>query len=814
MRQNCTLILRVDGNLELLESSNVTWSINIRKPKAVAMMALLESGNLVLGPSKDISVNNSVWQSFDSPTDTLITGQKLKLNTVMYAAMKNRPQTSGGVYSMRVVNLTHDLSLFADFAHPYDYGLPVPDYNQTFGAEPYWTMNTAYMPIADSWVAGGGSYAELNNGLRVYDENGNLELSVPTYTNLTYLEYARLLPDGNLESFVFREGEWKLNFQAIDSQCLLPNACGPYGICEEVSGRSNTKCTGCPPGFRLLNGSDPTQGCEVLQPLAGNCSIGATETREIEFVNITGYTYFAIGSFYSGGTKANVYPQEVVSSPKECQSLCQRNCSCGVAIHAFIENNSSEVCFMLSSLQSILAAPNNNQTTFIKISKSSPLVAPSPQVTSGALSPSPGFNIPVPSPSLGSDSRTSGHSHVLKRVGIAIAGVAGGLVCTLLVSSLCCLWVSRRKSKAQTADDEMFLDTLPGLPPRFSYKDLTIATNNFNKKLGEGGFGSVYEGILADKSKIAVKELEDMGQGTKEFRAEVATIGSISHVHLVPLRGFCIEGPHRLLVYQFMLNGSLDKFLFKRKASTPFLDLQNRKAVALGAARGLAYLHEECTSRIIHCDVKPENILLDERLAARVADFGLAKLMNRDQSYMVTTMRGTRGYMAPEWLKNTPITEKGDVYSFGVVLLELMSGRRNFKQDAAEEIQCFLPTWAVSLLESEGDNKLLEIVDPLLDVQNMTAAEQQTCRNMLLVALWCLQEDAAMRPAMGNVEKMLQGNVEVPKPPVSDALFYYGKDLSMAPSPSNNSSQSSFELKRHKDFASTQASQITEVRPR
>ncbi|EFJ33401.1 hypothetical protein SELMODRAFT_27749, partial [Selaginella moellendorffii] len=178
-------------------------------------------------------------------------------------------------------------------------------------------------------------------------------------------------------------------------------------------------------------------------------------------------------------------------------------------------------------------------------------------------------------------------------------------------------------------------------------------------------FGEVFKGSIQGEA-VAVKRL--MRFDDKQFRAEVSTIGTIQHINLVRLRGFCADGAlQRLLVYEFVERGSLDRSLFNRDAKNSIvLSWSQRFGIALGTAKGLAYLHEECRDRIIHCDIKPENILLDAEMKPKVADFGLAKLMGREFSRVVTSMRGTRGYLAPEWLSNMPITPKADVYSYGM----------------------------------------------------------------------------------------------------------------------------------------------------
>ncbi|KAF3665564.1 Dihydroorotase, mitochondrial [Capsicum annuum] len=200
------------------------------------------------------------------------------------------------------------------------------------------------------------------------------------------------------------------------------------------------------------------------------------------------------------------------------------------------------------------------------------------------------------------------------------------------------------------------------------------ATGNFLKKLGHGGFGSVYEGVLQDGQRVAVKVLGGFGQGKNEFLAEIQTIGSIHHV--VRLIGVCAEKEHKLLVYDFMSNGSLDKWIFGTTSTQFTLDWQIRRGIIHDIVKGLVYLHEECMRRIVHLDVKPQNILLDNNLCAKVSDFGLAKLVDKDQSQIVTRIRGTPGYLVPEWF-SAFITEKADVYSFGVVAMEILCGCKN-----------------------------------------------------------------------------------------------------------------------------------------
>ncbi|KAF7142091.1 hypothetical protein RHSIM_Rhsim06G0123100 [Rhododendron simsii] len=301
-------------------------------------------------------------------------------------------------------------------------------------------------------------------------------------------------------------------------------------------------------------------------------------------------------------------------------------------------------------------------------------------------------------------------------------------------------------------DDEFSVHNIPGMPTGFSYNDLKTATNDFNNKIGEGGFGSVFKGTLSDGTEVAVKRLAGLSQIKKSFLAEVQTIGSIHHVNLVRLIGFCAENSNRLLVYEYLSNGSLDRWIFKRHQELT-LGWESRRKIIVDIAKGLAYLHEECRQKIFHLDVKPQNILLDENFEAKVSDFGLAKLIDKDQSRIVATLRGTPGYMAPEWL-SLIITEKVDVYSFGVVVLEILCGRKNLDRSQPEEDMHLL-----GLFERKGEEgQLLDMVDKYNADMQLHGAEVV---EMMKLAVWCLQSDYQRRPSMTMVVQVLEGFISV-----------------------------------------------------
>ncbi|XWS75378.1 hypothetical protein CRYUN_Cryun01aG0081700 [Craigia yunnanensis] len=286
----------------------------------------------------------------------------------------------------------------------------------------------------------------------------------------------------------------------------------------------------------------------------------------------------------------------------------------------------------------------------------------------------------------------------------------------------------------------------------FTYEELVRATDGFSERnlLGEGGFGCVYKGILTDGREVAVKQLKiGGGQGEREFRAEVEIISRVHHRHLVSLVGYCISEHQRLLVYDYVPNNTFHYHLHCR--SRPVMDWAVRVKVAAGAARGIAYLHEDCHPRIIHRDIKSSNILLDNNFEAQVSDFGLAKLALDSNTHVTTRVMGTFGYMAPEYATSGKLTEKSDVYSFGVVLLELITGRKpvDDSQPLGDES---LVEWARPLLaEAIEHQDFEELLDPRLE-KNYVDHEMF---RMIEAAAACVRHSAAKRPRMSQVVRAL-----------------------------------------------------------
>ncbi|XP_058209732.1 probable leucine-rich repeat receptor-like serine/threonine-protein kinase At3g14840 isoform X13 [Rhododendron vialii] len=349
------------------------------------------------------------------------------------------------------------------------------------------------------------------------------------------------------------------------------------------------------------------------------------------------------------------------------------------------------------------------------------------------------------------------------------AGAVVGIVAAaafVIILLLGILWWRGFLIRKDTMDQDLKgLDLQTG---SFTLRQIKAATDNFDEanKIGEGGFGSVYKGLLSDGTVIAVKQLSSKSkQGNREFVNEIGMISALQHPHLVKLYGCCIEGNQLLLVYEYMENNSLARALFGPEECQLQLDWPTRYKICIGIARGLAYLHEESRLKIVHRDIKATNVLLDKNLNPKISDFGLAKLDEEDDTHISTRIAGTYGYMAPEYAMRGYLTDKADVYSFEIVALEIVSGRSNTSY-RTKEYCLYLLDWAL-ILKQKGN--MMELVDPKLG-SDFNKIEVTV---MINVALMCTNMSPAVRPAMSSVVSMLEGRTvpetsSIPDPDASN----------------------------------------------
>ncbi|GLJ35725.1 hypothetical protein SUGI_0717570 [Cryptomeria japonica] len=585
------------------------------------------------------------------------------------------------------------------------------------------------------------SYALFDNqSVYIYSQGGR---PLPIYLSVPKSRlYFKLDSDGHLRvcSVLQTAGrtcpDYLPSFMKSVAECDYPSPCGDYGICI------NGQCS-CPRdgnAFKPIDVTKPNSGCTLRVPLVCSEKIRLKDHDFLELEHVSYFTYFFQNSSTPG-----------LLSRDACKKFCLEDCSCKAAFFRYGVNFSSGFCYLESNIYSMKTnSPVDefyNSTAYIKIQ--------------------------------------SKGKHIKYLDVVIICASVGGAIALLI---LLWAWINKhqnsrqQKEKDEDEGEDDHVDWPAGLPLRFSCEELRDATNGFSIKLGSGGFGSVYEGVLSDGSKIAVKRLDKAGHGQKGFRAEVETLGKIDHINLVRLKGFCAQKSHRMLVYEHLPNGSLDKWIFSNKKHQRLLDWKSRAKVVLDIARGLTYLHEECQKRIIHFDIKPQNILLDQNFNAKVSDFGLAKLINREQSEVITMMRGTPGYMAPELL-NMHITEKADIFSYGVMVIEIVSGKRS--RELSED-------GLFPLLKMKAEEgRLIDLVYP--ELENEETGVKEEAIKLLKLGMWCVQDNFTRRPAMSIVVKALEGLIDtfndVPcalagSTVASDHQPLFSSDLSYAPTTS------------------------------
>ncbi|KAM7469717.1 hypothetical protein LguiA_007900 [Lonicera macranthoides] len=512
--------------------------------------------------------------------------------------------------------------------------------------------------------------------------------------------YIRLEPNGHLNLYQLpyyyetqRIAPLNIFEQFSESDCDYPTVCGNYGVCSR-----NGACS-CPGGnysyFTQLQDLDPNLGCRLITPLS--CKDAHLHT----FLELNGVTYF------------NFEFQHSKMDRDSCKKACLDNCTCKAAFF------SPDGCSLQSQLYSLKSSTYNDSVTFIKVQ-----------------------NLDL---SINVHNQAPKDKRKLSLFAVLVSTLSVGLVIIPVVSCYCYKMLINGNNKEEEEGDDQVIGSLK----RFPFLELKSATRDFQVKLGQGGFGSVYEGDLADGTKVAVKCLDSTGQGRKEFLAEVNTIGSSNHFNLVRLMGYCAEKSNRLLVYEHMCNGSLDKWIFNPE-KTQALGWEIRRKIIMGLAKGLEYLHVLCNPSIFHFDIKLQNILLDEDFNVKISDFGLAKLIDRDKSQVLTVLKGTPGYVAPELFSGTNISVKADVFSFGIVILEIVFGRKNLDLTHSYAL--------INVVKEKAENdQLHDLVDGYLkDIQ----FEKEEAVKMIKIGIWCLQAHNT-RPSVSTILKVLEGSMDL-----------------------------------------------------
>lgn len=576
---------------------------------------------------------------------------------------------------------------------------------------PVETPDTAPYAYYASHTDGAGGNVSLN-----LDSDGHLYLinsSINIINNLTegYPEeqgiyHMRIDVDGifRVHSYSLVQKNISIMWSSSDDKCVPKGLCGLNGFC--ILNDAEPKCL-CLPGFDFVSPGNWSSGCER------NYTAESCKKED-------GNGEYSIRALENTLWENNPYSVLETTTQKDCEAACLGDCNCEVAL--FKDQECRKQRLPLRYGRRLLTESN------IALVKWASRVA---------------IENPPDQP-----------KQIKKelRVDILIIGVllivfaVIVLVITGLVAYRNQFWAYKKISE----NVELMEDVAPRA---FTYEELEKVTSNFQEELGRGASGTVYKGTLQNNQKlVAVKRLEKLvTEGDREFQNEMKVIGRTHHRNLVRLIGYSLDGPKKLLVYEYMHNGSLADILFTPEFRPSW---DERISISLDIARGVLYLHQECETQIIHCDIKPQNILMDENRSAKISDFGLAKLLKPDQTNTYTGIRGTRGYVAPEFYRKMPVTVKADVYSFGIVLLEIICCRRSLDMSLPEE-ECVLEEWAYQCFENRELDKL--VGDEELDKKKLD--------RMVRVSLWCILDDPSLRPSMKKVLLMLEGTVDIPVPP-------------------------------------------------
>ncbi|KAM3730934.1 hypothetical protein ACB098_12G124200 [Castanea mollissima] len=696
--------LTKDGKFVLNDpTGNEIWKADLAG-SGVAYAAMLDTGNFMLA-SQDSSL---LWQSFDHPTDTMLPSQTMSLGSKLVARYSEMNYSKGRFQFQLKMNKSLVLQTRA---------YPMDDSYTDYWPTPEEPVGSDFPLVFNQ---SGSITFTTTNGSIVKNISSNPG-SMQDFYQRVIMEY-----DGVFRHYVYpksslKSRSWPMTWSSLST--VPSNICnfvaihgsGPCGYNSYCSlgDDQRPKCL-CPDGYTYIDPEDVMKGCRQ-NFLSQSCDEALPESDLFYFKSMPYIDW------------PGRYDYEYFQGQNEdwCRTACLGDCFCAAAIYR--NGKCWKKKFPLSNGR---MDSSYEGKSLIKIRKDNSTLKPS-----------------------GADLKKKDQSTVILIVSVLLSSSVFLNLLFLLAVFLLVFHFKYWKPKALKPHPVM-----PSMNLRsYTYEELTEATNGFREELGRGAFAKVYKGVLEyeDKKLVAVKRMNEMAKEVDlEFKTEVTAIGRTNHRNLVQLLGFCNEGQHRLLVYEFMSNGSLASFLFG--VSRPYW--YQRYQIALETARGLFYLHEECSNQIIHCDIKPQNILLDDSFVARISDFGLAKLLKTDQTRTTTGIRGTKGYVAPEWFRNMPVTIKVDVYSFGILLLELICCRKSFEAEAKDEDQMILADWAYDCYKDEK----LEL---LVENDEEAKTDMKRVKKYVMIAIWCIQEDPSLRPTMKKVVQMMEGAVEVSVPP-------------------------------------------------
>ncbi|XP_039798679.1 putative receptor protein kinase ZmPK1 [Panicum virgatum] len=717
-------LVRRGGALVLMDYDGaVVW--NSTTAQTAARARLHDTGNLVL----EDAGGNTLWQSFVSPTDTLLPAQRFTAARHLVSRGGRGRLLAAGYYSLgfsdyAMLSLFYDNHNFSSIYWPNPYNNYVANKRKiyNFTREAALDALGQFLSSDDAGFVADDLGASVRRRLTL-DADGDLRLS----------------------SLDAATGAWTVAWMAFGNPCIIHGVCGANAVCLYAPAPA---CV-CAPVHERADPGDWTMGCRPV--FRHDCS-RLTKLVALPHTDFWGYDL----------NDGEIIPFDT------CAQRCLGTCACV----AFQHKQNME-CYLKSVLFNGRTFPGLPGTVYIKVPADFDM--PEFQVHQwrehgGALA----IDEDIPRCDIGNGgaevllhvSTDNGATDVGKPLWPYLYGFLSAILVVevVIIGFGCWLFSSEglfRPSRVWAVEEgyKLITSNFQG-GVTYTYSEIKRATGNFTDVIGRGGSGVVYKGILEDDRVVAVKVLKNVSQSEQEFQSELSVIGRIYHMNLVRMWGCCSEGKHRILVSEHIENGSLAEMLFDmEKASDTVLDWNQRFQIALGVAKGLAYLHSECLEWIIHCDMKPENILLDKDLGPKITDFGLAKLLNRDGSDAdLSRIRGTRGYMAPEWVSSSlPITEKVDVYSYGVVLLELVKGVRisEWVVHGVKFADMDTRMVAKAIHEKMENGEQERWVKDLIDHRLKGEFDHVQAKAMLKIAISCLEEDRGKRPNMSTVLQAL-----------------------------------------------------------